>query len=54
MIKQVYRVKKDGWWSKNPDLTVDIEKPNIEESLTTSIDQIAPDIEHVSNDIAEK
>ena len=53
MIEQVYRVKKGGWLSKNPE-TLDIENPNIKESLATSIDQITPNVEHVSNDIAEQ
>ena len=53
MIEQVYRVKKGGWLSKNPE-TLDIENPNIKESPATSIDQITPNVEHVSNDIAEQ
>ena len=53
VIEQVYRVKKGGWLSKNPE-TLDIENPNIKESPATSIDQITPNVEHVSNDIAEK
>ena len=54
VIKQVYRVKKDGWLNKNSDLTQDKEKPTIEEISVSSIDKIAPDIEHVSNDMAEQ
>jgi len=54
MIKQVYRVKKDGRLNKNLDLTlVDKEKPIVEETLVSSIGQIAPDVEYVSNNIAE-
>jgi len=54
MIKQVYCVKKDGCLNKNPDLTlVDKEKPIVEETLVSSIGQITPDVEYVSNNIAE-
>ena len=54
MIKQVYCVKKDGSLNKNPDLTlVDKEKPIVEETLVSSIGQITPDVEYVSNNIAE-
>ena len=54
VIKQVYRVKKDGWLNKNSDLTQDEEKPTIEETSASSIDKIAPDIEHVTNVMAEQ
>ena len=54
VIKQVYRVKKDGRLNKTSDLTLDIEKSNIEELSASSIDQIAPDVEHISNDMAEQ
>ena len=54
MIKQIYRVKKDGRLNKNSDLTQDKENPTIEETLVSSIDKISPDIEHVSNDMAEQ
>ena len=54
VIKQVYRVKKDGRLNKNSDLTQDKEKPTVEETSISSIDKIAPDIEHVSNDMAEQ
>ena len=54
MIKQVYRVKKDGRLTKNSDLTLDKEKSIIEETSASSTDQIAPDVEHVSNDMAEQ
>jgi hypothetical protein len=40
--------------NKNSDLTQDKEKPTIEETSASSIDKIAPDIEHVSNDMAEQ
>ena len=42
VIKQVYRVKKDGRLNKNSDLTQDEEKPTIEETSASSIDKIAP------------
>ena len=54
VIKQVYRVKKDGRLIKNSDLTQDKEKPTVEETSASSIDKIVSDIEHVSNDMAEQ
>jgi hypothetical protein len=51
VIKQVYHVKKDGRLNKNSDLTLDIEKPTIEKS---SADQVVPNNEHVTNNIAEQ
>ena len=42
VIKQVYRVKKDGRLNKNSDLTHVKEKPTVEEVLASSIDQIDP------------
>ena len=42
MIKQVYRVKKDGRLNKNSDLTHVKEKPTVEEASASSIDQIDP------------
>ena len=54
MIKQVYCVKKDGRLNKHSDLTQDKEKPTVEETSASSIDKIAPDIEHVSNDMAKQ
>ena len=54
VIKQVYRVKKDGRLNKNSDLTQDKEKPTVEEISASSVDKIVPDIEHVSNDMAEQ
>ena len=40
--------------NKNSDLTQDKEKPTIEETSASSIDKIAPDIEHISNNMAEQ
>ena len=54
VTKQVYRIKKDGRLTKNSYLTLDKEKPIIEETSASSIDQIASDVEHASNDIAEQ
>ena len=54
VIKQVYRVKKDGRLNKNLDLTQDKEKLTVKETSAISIDKIVPDIEHVSNDMAEQ
>jgi hypothetical protein len=54
MIKQVYRVKKDGRLNKHSDLTLDIEKPNIEKSSASSTDQIVPNKEHIANNLAEQ
>ena len=54
VTKQVYRVKKDGRLTKNSDLTLEKGKPIIEETSVSSIDQIASDVEHASNDIAEQ
>ena len=54
VTKQVYRVKKDGRLTKNSDLTLDKEKSIIEETSASSIDQIASDVDHASNDIAEQ
>jgi hypothetical protein len=54
VIKQVYRVKKDGRLNKNSDLTLDIEKPTIEKSSASSTDQIVPNNEHAINNIAEQ
>jgi hypothetical protein len=35
VVKQVYRVKKDGRLNKNLDLILDKKKPNIDESSTS-------------------
>ena len=42
VIKQVYRVKKDGRLNKNSDLTLDKEKPVVEEQSDSSISKIVP------------
>ena len=42
VIKQVYRVKKDGRLNKNSDLTLDKEKPVVEEQSDSSISKIIP------------
>jgi hypothetical protein len=54
VIKQVYRVKKDGRLNKNSDLTLDIKNPTIEKSSASSTDQNVPNNEHVTNNIAEQ
>ena len=54
MIKQVYRVKKDGQLTKNSDLTQDKEKPTVEETSASSVAQIVPNEDHNSNDIVEQ
>ena len=54
VTKKVYRDKKDGRLNKNLDLTQDKEKPTIEETSASSIDKIAPDVEHISNNMAEQ
>ena len=40
VIKQVYRVKKDGRLNKNSDLTLDKEMPVVEEQSDSSISKI--------------
>ena len=54
VIKQVYHVKKDGRLSKNPDLTHDKEKPTVEETSASFVDQIVPNRYHTSKNIAEQ
>ena len=54
VIKQVYHVKKDGRLNKNPDLTHDKEKPTVEETSVTPIDQIVPGNNLASSDIVEQ
>jgi len=54
VTKQVYRVKKDGRLSKNSDLTQEIENPTIEKILATPVDQIVPNRNIASSDIAEQ
>ena len=53
VTKQVYCVKKDGRLSKNSDLTQYIEKPTVEETSACSVDQIVPNSDLASNNIAE-
>ena len=40
--------------NKNSNLTRDKEKPTVKETSASCIDKIVPDIEHVSNDMAEQ
>jgi hypothetical protein len=42
VIKQVYRVKKDGRLNKNSDLTLDIKNPTIEKSSASSTIKMSP------------
>ena len=53
VIKQVYRVKKDGRLNKNSDLTLDKEKPIVEEQLDSSICKIVPNDDPDSNNVVE-
>ena len=52
VIKQVYRVKKDGRLNKNSDLTLDKERPTVEETSASFIDHIVPNRDHTSKNIA--
>lgn len=54
VIKQVYRVKKDGRVNNNPDLTLDVEKSCIGKSAASYVDQIVSNDKHVVNNIAEQ
>ena len=54
MIKQVYRVKKDGRLNKNSDLTLDKEKPVVEEQSDSSISKIVPNDDPDSNNVVEQ
>ena len=54
MIKQVYCVKRDGRLNKNSDLTLDKEKPVVEEQSDSSIGKIWPNDDHDSNNIVEQ
>ena len=54
VIKQVYRVKKDGWLNKNSDLTLDKEKPIVEEQSDSSISKIVPNDDPDSNNVVEQ
>ena len=53
VIKQVYRVKKDGRLNKNSDLTLDKEKPVVEEQSDSSISKTVPNGDHDSNNVVE-
>ena len=54
VIKQVYRVKKDGRLNKNSDLTLDKEKSIIEEQSDSSISKIVPNDDPDSNNVVEQ
>ena len=54
VIKQVYRVKRDGRLNKNLDLTLAKEKPVVEEILASFVDPFAPNRDHTSKNIAEQ
>jgi len=54
MTKHVYRVKKDGRLTKNSDLTLDKEKPIVEEISASFVDQFIPNTDHTSKNIAEQ
>ena len=54
VIKQVYRVKKDGRLNKNSDLTLDKEMPVVEEQSDSSISKIVPNDDHDSKNIVEQ
>ena len=54
MIKQVCHVKRDGRLNKNPDLTQEIEKPTIEKISATPVNQIVPNGNLASSDIAQQ
>ena len=53
VIKQVYRIKKDGRLNKNSDLTLDKEKPVVEEQSDSSISKTVPNGDHDSNNVVE-
>ena len=54
MTKQVYRVKKDGRLTKNSDLTLDKEKPIVEEIPANFVDQFVSNRDHTSKNIAKQ
>ena len=54
VIKQVYRVKKDGRLNKNSDLTLDKEKPVVEEQSDSSISKTVPNGDRDSNNVVEQ
>ena len=53
VIKQVYCVKRDGRLNNNSDLTLNKEKPIVEEQSDSSIGKIVPNDDHDSNNIVE-
>jgi hypothetical protein len=52
VTKQVYRVKKDGRLNKNSDLTLDKERPTVDETSASFVDHIVPNRDHTSKNIA--
>ena len=54
MIKQVYCVKRDGRLNNNSDLTLNKEKPIVEEQSDSSISKIVPNNDSDSNNVVEK
>ena len=54
LTKQVYRVKKDGRLTKNSDLTLNKEKPIVEEISVSFVDPFVPNIDHTSKNISEQ
>ena len=54
VIKQVYYVKKDGRLTKISDLIQDKEKSTVEETSASSIDQIIPNSNPASNNMAKQ
>ena len=53
VIKQVYCVKRDGRLNNNSDLTLNKEKPIVEEQSDSSIGKIVPNDDHDSNNIVK-
>jgi len=53
VIKQVYYVKRDGRLNNNSDLTLNKEKPIVEEQSNSSIGKIVPSDDHDSNNIVK-
>jgi len=53
VLKQVYRVKIDGRLNKNLDLTLGKEKPTVEETSASFVNEVVTNKDHTSNDIAE-
>ena len=54
VIKQVYRVKRDGRLNKNSDLTLDREKLVVKDQSVDSIDKIVPNNDRDSQKIVEQ